>query len=140
MISPCIREREIVDGYEYEKDANGNVAKDSLGNDIKYEKVIKVRGRLYETIQTKSTQVIADVVYINQQSNQPVDTFTINSGFVFEHIFATYRGDKRALETDDRAFLNNQLIPFPTNEQMVFDTGEDIKLQLKNIINSYSVI
>lgn len=134
-----LREKEVADGWEYEKDRNGNVVKDSLGNDIKYEKIIKVRGRLYETIQTKSAQVIADVVYINTQSNQPVDTFTIDSGFVFEHIFARYKGDKRALVKDDRQLLNNRLLPFPSNEQMVFDTGEDLKLQLKNIINSYAV-
>lgn len=134
-----LREKEIADGWEYEKDRNGNVVKDSLGNDIKYEKIIKVRGRLYETIQTKSAQVIADVVYIDAQSNQPVDTFTIDSGFVFEHIFARYKGDKRALNKADRQLINNRLLPFPSNEQMVFDTGEDLKLQLKSIINSYAI-
>lgn len=134
-----LREKEIADGWEYEKDRNGNVVKDSLGNDIKYEKIIKVRGRLYETIQTKSAQVIADVVYIDAQSNQPVDTFTIDSGFVFEHIFARYKGDKRALNKADRQLINNRLLPFPSNEQMVFDTGEDLKLQLKGIINSYAI-
>ena len=134
-----LREKEVVDGWEYEKDRNGNVVKDSLGNDIKYEKIIKVRGRLYETIQTKSAQVIADVVYIDAQSNQPVDTFTIDSGFVFEHIFARYKGDKRALNKEDMQLINNRLLPFPSNEQMVFDTGEDLKLQLKGIINSYAI-
>ena len=134
-----LREKEIADGWEYEKDRNGNVVKDRLGNDIKYEKIIKVRGRLYETIQTKSAQVIADVVYIDAQSNQPVDTFTIDSGFVFEHIFARYKGDKRALNKADRQLINNRLLPFPSNEQMVFDTGEDLKLQLKSIINSYAI-
>ena len=134
-----LREKEVVDGWEYEKDSNGNVVKDSLGNDIKFEKIIKVRGRLYETIQTKTAEVIADVVYLDTQNNQPVDTFTINSGFVFEHIFARYKGDKRALIKDDRQLLNNRRLPFPSNEQMVFDTGEDLKLQLKDIINSYAV-
>ena len=134
-----LREKEVADGWEYEKDRNGNVVKDSLGNDIKFEKIIKVRGRLYETIQTKSAQVIADVVYIDTHSNQSVDTFTIDSGFVFEHIFARYKGDKRALVKDDRPLLNNKRLPFPSNEQMVFDTGEDLKLQLKDIINSYAV-
>jgi len=134
-----LREKEVVDGWEYEKDSNGNVVKDSLGNDIKFEKIIKVRGRLYETIQTKTAEVIADVVYIDTQNNQPIDTFTIDSGFVFEHIFARYKGDKRALIKNDRQLLNKRRLPFPSNEQMVFDTGEDLKLQLKNIINSYAV-
>ena len=134
-----LREKEVADGWEYEKDSNGNVVKDSLGNDIKFEKIIKVRGRLYETIQTKTAEVIADVVYLDTQNNQPVDTFTINSGFVFEHIFARYKGDKRALIKDDRQLLNNRRLPFPSNEQLVFDTGEDLKLQLKDIINSYAI-
>lgn len=135
-----LREREISDGWEYEKDKNGNVAKDSLGNDIKFEKFITVRARLYETIQTKSAQVIADVVYLDNESQQTLDTFTIDSGFIFEHIFARFRGDKRALLPEDRQLLNNRELPFPSNEQMVFDTGEDLKLQLKDIINSYSVV
>lgn len=134
-----LREREIADGWEYEKDRNGNVVKDSLGNDIKYEKFINVRARLYETIQTKSAQVVGDVVYLDNDTKQTLDTFTIDSGFIFEHIFARFRGDKRALLPKDRQLLNNRRLPFPSNEQMVFDTGEDLKLRLKNIINSYSV-
>lgn len=134
-----LREREIRDGWEYEKDQNGNVVKDSLGNDIKYEKFINVRARLYETIQTKSAQVVGDVVYLDIGTKQTLDTFTIDSGFIFEHIFARFRGDKRALLSEDRQLLNNRRLPFPSNEQMVFDTGEDLKLRLKDIINSYSV-
>ncbi|GAB1856591.1 hypothetical protein MHTCC0001_14260 [Flavobacteriaceae bacterium MHTCC 0001] len=129
-----LREREIKDGWEYEKDKNGNVVKDSLGNDIKYERFINVRARLYETIQHKSAQVIADVVYLDNNNKQLLDTFTIDSGFTFEHIFARFRGDKRALLAEDTQLLNNRRLPFPTNEQMVFDTGEDLKLQLKDII------
>jgi hypothetical protein len=134
-----LREREIKDGWDYEKDRNGNVVKDSLGNDIKYERFIVVRGRIYETIQTKSTQVIADVVYIDTNSQQILDTFTIDSGYVFEHIFAKYRGDKRALVADDRILINSRRVPFPSNEQMVYDSGEDLKLKLKAIISKYSL-
>jgi len=134
-----LREREISDGWEYEKDRNGNVLKDSLGNDIKYEKFINVRARLYETIQTKSAQVVGDVVYLDNNTQQTLDTFTIDSGFVFEHISARFRGDKRALLAEDRQLLNNRQLPFPSNEQMIFDTGEDLKVRLKQIINSYSV-
>lgn len=134
-----VRELEVSDGWEYEKDHNGNVVKDSLGNDIKYEKFVIVRGRLYETIQTKSARVIADVVYLNNANRQVLDTFPIESGFIFEHIFARYRGDKRALNADDRILLRNRRVPFPSNEQMVYDSGEDLKLKLKDIISRYTV-
>lgn len=132
-----LRERKIVDGWKYEKDSQGNVVKDSLGNDVKVENIINVRARYFEFQQFKSTQVLADVVYVDLKSNQTLDVFPINSEFVFEHIYATMSGDERALSQQDRNLLRNKQVRFPTNEDMVYDTGEDLKHQLKKIINSY---
>ncbi|MDD7887339.1 hypothetical protein [Flavivirga sp. 57AJ16] len=134
-----IREKDIADGWEYELDSNGNVVKDSLGNDIKIDKIVRVKARFNEFTQTKSTQVIADVVYLDIKTKQLLDTFTIDSEFVFQNLFARMRGDKRALDPKDRKILNNRRVPFPSNEQMVYDTGEDLKLKLKDIISSYRV-
>lgn len=134
-----VREREIVDGWEYELDENGNVSKDSLGNDIKIDKIVNVRCRFFEFEQFKSTQVIADVVYFDLRSNQLIETFPIQSEFVFENVYGRIRGDKRALNAEDRKIMRNSRVPFPTNEQMVYDTGEDLKLKLKDIINSYHI-
>ena len=132
-----LREKEIKDGWEYELNSDGNVEKDSLGNDIKVDKFVNLKARYLESHQTKSTQIIADVVYLDLQSNQVLDRFTIDSGFVFENIFGSFRGDKRALTREDKDIINNRIMPFPSNEQMVFDTGEDLKFKLKKIINSY---
>lgn len=134
-----LREREIVDGWEYQKDRNGNVMKDSLGNDIKIDKVIKVRARLFEAVQTKSSQIIGDVVYVNLLNNQVIKSFPIDSGFIFENFFGTFRGDERALLNEDRDLINNRRVPFPSNEQMVYDTGEDLKAKLKDIISRFRV-
>ena len=133
-----LRQKQIVDGWKYKLDNNGNVAKDSLGNDIKVDKIINVKARLFEFNQRKSTQVLARVEFINLKSNQLIDTFPIDSEFLFEHQYATVRGDKRALNKQDRYLLKNRRIQFPSNEQMVFDTGEDIKHKLKNIMNRYN--
>ena len=48
-----LREQRIVDGWEYQLDGNGNVMKDSLGNDIKVDKIITVKARLFEFEQLK---------------------------------------------------------------------------------------
>ncbi|NRB59187.1 MAG: hypothetical protein HRU50_04510 [Winogradskyella sp.] len=133
-----LREKDIVDGWEYLLDDNGNVAKDSLGNDIKIDRIITTRARFFEVLQTKSAQVIAEVVYTDLKQNQIVDTFTIDSGFVFENVFGRFRGDRRALNRDDRRLLRQEQIQFPTNEQMVYDSGEDLKQQLKDIIRTYA--
>lgn len=134
-----MREKQIVDGWKYQKDNKGNVAKDSLGNDIKIDNVIDVKARYHEYQQFKSTQVLADVVYVDLKSNQTLDVFPINSEFIFENIYATVRGDERALSTRDRELLRNRRMNFPSNEDMVYDTGEDLKIQLKQIISSYKI-
>jgi hypothetical protein len=132
-----LRQKQIVDGWEYLLDSNGNVAKDSLGNDIKVDKIIDVRARFFEVLQTKSAQVIANVVYTDLKQNQVIDNFTIDSGFVFENVFGHFRGDRRALNRNDRQLLRQRQLLFPSDAQMVLDTGNDLKLQLKDIINSY---
>ena len=134
-----LREQEIIDGWEYQKDRNGNVMKDSLGNDIKIDKIIKVRARLFEVVQTKSSQIIGDVVYVNLINNQLINSFPIDSGFIFENFFGTFRGDERALLNEDRDLINSRRVPFPSNEQMVYDTGEDLKAKLKDIISRFRV-
>ena len=110
-----------------------------LGNDIKIDKIINVKARFFEIIQTKSAQVIADIVYKDLKQNQIVDTFTIDSGFDFENVFARFRGDQRALSRNDRNLLRQPQISFPSDTQMVYDTGEDLKLKLKRIIKSYKL-
>jgi len=133
-----LRKKEIVDGWEYVLDHNDNVKKDSLGNDIKIDKIIEVRARYFEVEQYKSSQIIAEVVYTDLKTKQTLDSFPIDSGFIFENIFGTFKGDKRALNNKDREITRNQEVPFPSNEQMVYDTGEDLKQQLKSIINKYN--
>ena len=58
----------------------------------------------------------------------------VNFQFVFENIYAKYKGDKRAIANEYMPNFRNGPVPFPNNQQMVFDTGEDLKNQLKGII------
>ncbi|WP_299392422.1 hypothetical protein [uncultured Gelidibacter sp.] len=134
-----LREKEFVDGWTYKLDRAGNVMKDSLGKDIKIDKIVKARARYIEYRQLKSTQVLADVVYADLKNNRTLDVFPIKSEFVFENHYAIYRGDKRALNQADFDLLRFKQLPFPSDADMVYDTGEDLKLQLKQIINSYKI-
>jgi len=133
-----IRKKNVIDGWEYVLDANGNETQDSLGNDIKQDKIVTVKARFNEFNQFKSTQVIARVVYSDLKQNQVLESFPIDSEFVFDNLYATVRGDRRALTNEDIQILKNRRIRFPSNEQMVFDTGEDLKLKLKDIIMRYN--
>lgn len=134
-----LKQKRIVDGWEFKKDREGNFVTDSLGNKIKMDKIINVKARYFEVNQFKSTHVLADVVYSDLRTNQILEVFPMDSEFIFEHIYATYRGDKRALNKKEFELTNNRPLYFPTDAQMVYDIGEDLKLRLKDIINSYQI-
>lgn len=133
-----IKEKQVKDGWKYARDNNGNVLKDSLGNNIKVDKFKNIRCELYQFTQFKSTNVVGQVKYINYKSNQLIEAFPISSEFTFEHSYANFDGDRRALDQQYINLTNNRAVPFPSNEQMVFDTGEDLKEKLKYIITRNS--
>lgn len=128
-----VKEREIKVGRK-KKIVRNRVVLDSLGKPV-YEDVFKVvKCQVREITQYKATQVTAKVDYIDFGNNQLLQTFPVSSEFVFENRYATYRGDKRAIGDDYLPMFNQRAVPFPGNEQMVFDTGEDLKAKLRTII------
>lgn len=132
-----IKEKQIKDGYRYAVDADGNVVKDSLGNKIKIDKFKTVRCDFYQFTQFKSAQVVGNVSFTDLRNKQQLNSYPLASEFVFEHIYANYDGDKRALDNNLVALLKLGAVPFPTNEQMVYDAGEDLKNRLKGIITRH---
>ena len=132
-----IREKEIKDGQKYVLDTNGNVAKDSLGNDLKEDKFIKVKSVFNRLAQYKEANITAKVSYFDLNTKQLVNSYPITSGFIFEHIYGNYTGDKRALDKDLLDMSARNAIPFPSSEQMIYDSGEDLKQKLKNIVIAY---
>lgn len=132
-----IKERQIKDGWEYLLDRDGNVVKDSLGNKIKVDKMRTVTCKFFQFTQNKSAQIGAKVRFTDLSNGQEINAYPLSSEFVFQHIFANYQGDKRALEDDLLIYLNAREVPFPSNEQMVYDAGEDLKARLKGIVSRY---
>ena len=131
-----VKEKQIKDGLKTLLDNNGNVVKDSLGKPIKVDNMKTITISIYEFTQFKTCQVTAKVDYIDFRTNQLMDAFPVTSEFVFDYIYATYNGDKRACEENYYPYFNRKAVPFPSNEQMVYDTGEDLKAKLKGIITN----
>ncbi len=129
-----IREKEVKDGFTYLLDDKGNQVLDKEGNKIKIDKMVRVRCELYQFTQLKSAKVIGRVKYVDLYSRQTIETYPIASEFIFQHIYANYRGDKRALESSFLDLIRLRTVPFPTSEQMIYDAGQDLKDRLKLII------
>lgn len=130
-----VKERIIKDGVKKLIDSNGKEVLDEKGKVVMVDNLKTVVVRIYEFRQFKSCQITAKIDYINFRSNQLIQSFPITSEFVFENIYATYKGDRRASDDNYYSYFDKRAIAFPNNEQMVYDTGEDLKAKIKDVIN-----
>ncbi|MCL7762722.1 hypothetical protein MPF19_04785 [Polaribacter sp. Z014] len=131
-----IKESQVKDGLKFLLDEKGKNVLDSEGNKVEVDKMVNIRCYLYQFTQLKTAKVVGQVKYVDLISRQVIETYPIESEFIFEHIYANYKGDKRALDKSYLDLVVLKVVPFPSNEQMVYDTGEDLKERLKYIITS----
>lgn len=130
-----IKEREITDGQKKLIDATGKEVKDENGNVVMVDNLRKVTIQIFESRQLKSCFIRAKIDFINNTTKQLMQSFPLESEYVFENSFAIFKGDKRACDDDYLSFFDRSQVSFPSTEQMIFDAGEDLKWKLKNIIN-----
>ena len=114
-------------------DDEGNVMKDSLGNDIKVDKLIKISVKSIESIQSKSAKVLAEIRFIDKKKNV-IEKFPLESEFWFRNRFLEYDGDKRVLTKEQIKLSKNRFMPFPPDEVLIFNNSENIKRKMKRII------
>ena len=131
-----IKERQIVDGQKKQLDANGNVVLDRQGKPVLIDNLVNANVKIYEVRQFKSCQITAKVDYIDNKTKQSIESFPISSEFVFENIYSTYKGDRRAADENYFSYFDKKIVPFPTSEQMIYDTGEDLKSKINAVITS----
>lgn len=115
-----IRTKEVEDGTQYVIDANGNVAKDSLGNDLTVPRFKEIEARFITVEQFKSALIAGQVVCRNMWTNQ-AEYLPIRSEIIFDELSANFRGDRRALLKEDKNILGNGVLPFPSDEAMFVD-------------------
>ena len=128
------KERIIKDGSKKLIDANGKEVFDVNGKVVMVDNLRTVNASIYEFKQFKSCQITAKIDYVNYRSNQLLKTFPITSEYVFENIYATYKGDRRASDDNYYSYFDRKAVVFPSTEQMIYDTGEDLKSKIKSII------
>jgi hypothetical protein len=129
-----IKEKEVKDGVKTLLDSRGRPVKDSLGKEIKVDNFRLLRANIYEFRQFKSCKITAKIDYINLRTNELQQSFPVVSEYIFENIYSTYKGDRSACEDNYMTYFDKRSVPFPNNEQMVYDTGENLKAKLKDII------
>ena len=115
-------------------DENGNVMKDSTGNDIKVPKKVFVKANVLEVYQSKIAGVTGRIEYINAYNNSLLKVEQIAADAIFENYASTFQGDRRALSKETKARIGNQPMPFPPNEVLLMQAAQQLKPVIKNKI------
>jgi hypothetical protein len=129
------QKREIEDGFDYVLGENGNVMKDSLGNDIKVPRKITIRARVLETYQHKAGRVHARIEVIDTHNRRLIDSRPVTAEAIFENRAGAFRGDERALDKEARRLIRQQPLSFPTDADLLFDAAAHLRPELKRTID-----
>lgn len=129
------KERRIKEGQKKLIDANGREVLNEKGNVVMVDNLKDVSIKINEFRQFKSCLVNAKIEYIDLTNNTLIQSFPLSSEFVFENVYAYFKGDRRAADDNYMANFDKKNIPFPTNEQIIYNTSQDLKNKLKGILN-----
>jgi len=124
--------KEIEDGWEYVLDDNGNVVKDSEGNDIKIPKKRTIYCTLIETHQFKAAKLEGEIELVQNAPRKVIKQVPIGAESVFEHISARAVGDVNALSDEDKELLKNISVPFPHDLNLIIDGAEILKKSIRD--------
>ncbi|NNC95345.1 MAG: hypothetical protein HKN92_07255 [Chitinophagales bacterium] len=128
-------EKDIEDGWQYQLDGNGNVVKDTSGNDVKIPVIRRVTADVLQSRQYKEGVISGSFRIFDVANNQMIQNRQFSEGFGFENRFMVMKGDKRAVPKDIITKIGGGPLPFPTNERMLSDAFQVIKGKLHGFID-----
>jgi hypothetical protein len=126
--------KKIADGFDYVLDGNGNVMKDTAGNDIKLQKYKDITCTLVETEQFKSVEIRGEVEMLSMQPQMMMQKEPFGAANKFEHASARSIGDEGALTEEALKKSQQEKIPFPSDVEMVMMCTETVKPAIRNAI------
>jgi hypothetical protein len=126
--------KKIADGFEYVLDANGNVMRDTSGNDIKLQKFKEITCTLVESDQFKSVEIRGEVEILSMQPEMLMQKEPFGANNQFEHSSARAIGDVGALTEEALTMTQQEKIPFPSDVEMVMMCTETVKPAIRNAI------
>jgi len=129
------KEKEIENGWQYVLDNNGNVMKDSLGNDIKVPKIEKIFCNVTEVHLHKEAHVAGKIVFYDNVHHTELKYLPIGADQIFDYVYATANGDLRALDEKTKKLLNNKPTTFPPTPIMINDAFNSLRAAINDGIS-----
>ena len=128
--------KEVKDGFEYVFDKNGNVKKDSLGNDIKTPRYINVSAEVLELYRNKAARVSGMFRVISLKDSHQTYSAPIQVEAVFDSYSSRFFGDRRALCDRTINTLRSYPEPFPSDYDLTLQAADELKEIFKRELRS----
>lgn len=126
--------KEVQSGFEYVLDKNGNVMKDTTGNDIKVPKYKTLACTVVESHQFKSVRIDGNLELQSLHPLKLIRKEPLGAENVFEHISARAIGDLGALDQKQLELLKSEFLPFPTDGEMIYNCSETLKYAIRDAL------
>ncbi len=126
--------KKVKDGWRYALDKNGNVRKDSLGNDIKIDKFRTITAHVTEIVREKSAIVGGSLELINTENGNISQREDISVEAVFSDFISRFRGNRKALCHKSLNSIGHRPLPFPNDYNMILDASENLKSAFKDAL------
>ena len=128
------QEKEIQTGWVYQKDAKGNVMKDKDGNDIRKPKMEKVYADVIIFKQSKATTLDGRVIMKNLKTYKDSGPVSIKGEAKLENVYATYKGEPKAIDEKYYEALKNKKQNFPPDTKFNEFALQTFKLKVEQFL------
>lgn len=126
--------KEVEDGWQYVLDQNGNVMKDSLGNDIKVTVYKTLTCHVTEVRMKKTCTINGSLDFIREYTGELLTTYPMTAGTVFDYFHAIASGSIEACPPEILELVRREPLPFPRSDIMILETADKMKDVVRNII------
>lgn len=118
-------------------DRDGNLVYDSLGNKVQYLDTETINAYITEVVRSKDAFIAVQVATTDFNSGTLVASDIFDHRINFTSDACTFVGDERALSTNVRKRVRQVLLPFPTDNEMMYEAfgkvSRSITRHIRNI-------
>lgn len=112
-------ERKELERWVDERDSEGNIVRDTLGNTVRYREVEIVRATITEVIRSKDARFRGIVETRDYNTGTLIDSDRYTHDISFASDACDLQGDRRALSDGQRKRVDLTLRPFPSDFEMI---------------------
>lgn len=132
-----VETKKIEDGFDYARNQDGTYKLDSAGNKIKVPVYKDVSCTVKKTTQSKETNMLGTVVIYGIDSDRKYCNDNIASTYTFTNVYASAKGDSRALSKASQELIGKKEVPFPTNMDMILNAAPTLGNAVYDKVNQY---